>query len=67
MDFFKDFSDIKNSFNIFLQQSKIQIFPKDEFSFILRQNGIETKYSAENIRKNEKGFSCYSAFKTRRS
>ena len=56
LDFFKDFSDIKNSFNIFLQQSKIQIFPKDEFSFILRQNGIETKYSAENIRKNEKGF-----------
>ncbi len=56
LDFFKDLSDIKSSFNKFLEQSKIQIFPKDEFVYILKKNGTETTYCAQNIRKNEKGY-----------
>ena len=56
LDFFKNFSDIQNSFNSFLISSKNKLYRKEDFSYILETRTEKNLFSAKNINKNEKGY-----------
>lgn len=56
LDFFKNITEIKKSFSLFLNSSKTQMFKKDDFSYIVKSKQKTTIFSAKNVNKNEQGY-----------
>lgn len=56
LDFFKNLTAIKHSFNCFLDNSKTKIFKNSDYDYILKNEKISAIYSAKNIKKNNLGY-----------
>lgn len=58
MDFFKNFKELENSFDKFLDNSKVKIYPKNaktDFDFYYQSNLKITNFYAKNIEKSKHG------------
>lgn len=58
MDFFKNYKELENSFDKFLDQSKIKIYPKSvhsDFDFYYQSNTKLINFYATNIEKSKRG------------
>lgn len=56
LDFFKNLSAIKHSFNSFLSNSKTKIFKNSDYDYILKNEKTSAIYSAKNIKKTNLGY-----------
>lgn len=56
LDFFKNLSEIKQSFNKFLENSKAKLFKINEFEYCLKTQKFQKYYFAKNVKKNDIGF-----------
>ena len=56
LDFFKNFNDIDNSFKSFLKNSKIKIYQKNNYNYILENENQIKNYSAKNIILTSMGY-----------
>lgn len=56
LDFFKNLSQIKQSFNKFLENSKVKLFKINEFEYCLKSQKFQKYYYAKNVKKNDFGF-----------
>lgn len=56
LDFFKNLTAIKHSFNCFLNNSKTKIFKNGDYDYILKNEKTSAIYSAKNIKKTSIGY-----------
>ncbi len=57
LDFFKTFDAIKESFQKFIEKSRISLQYLEEYKFVLKNEITEVLYQAKNITKNNMGYS----------
>ncbi len=58
LDFFKNKSEIQKSFDVFLENSKVKVYPKGEFVYVVKKDQQqEIRYYAKNISKTDLGYS----------